>query len=192
MILAAKWPHDGPSCGSLITICAFIVVKHLCNLLSWSILYNSPLFNVKGFSLLINIYFCYTYDVLSICHVLKYQAVLNVPPSHRFQPHNCGTCGNKHPLRKCWIENQVVCSNHGGCHPMDWCKKLDKVIPLNPPHGDYQKQAKDNMRWRAPKSRGETHLRFSQSQVAENWDLEARSRLPTLERGRGSSWEPRD
>jgi hypothetical protein len=24
------------------------------------------------------------------------------------------------------------------------------------------------------------------------WDLEARSRLPTLERGRGSSWEPRD
>jgi hypothetical protein len=46
--------------------------------------------------------------------------------------------------------------------------------------------------WRAPKSRGETHLRVSQSQVAESWDLEARSRLPTLERGRGSSWEPRD
>jgi hypothetical protein len=47
-------------------------------------------------------------------------------------------------------------------------------------------------RWRAPKSRGETHLRVSQSQVAESWDLEARSQLPTLERGRGSSWEPRD
>jgi hypothetical protein len=46
--------------------------------------------------------------------------------------------------------------------------------------------------WRAPKSRGETHLRVSQSQVAKSWDLEARSRLPTLERGRGSSWEPRD
>jgi hypothetical protein len=35
-------------------------------------------------------------------------------------------------------------------------------------------------------------LRVSQSQVAESWDLEARSRLPTLERGRGSSWERRD
>jgi hypothetical protein len=46
--------------------------------------------------------------------------------------------------------------------------------------------------WRAPKSRGETHLRVSQSQVAESWDLVARSWLPTLERGRGSSWEPRD
>jgi hypothetical protein len=46
--------------------------------------------------------------------------------------------------------------------------------------------------WRAPKSRGETHLRVSQSQVAEIWNLEARSRFPTLERGRGSSWEPRD
>jgi hypothetical protein len=46
--------------------------------------------------------------------------------------------------------------------------------------------------WRAPKSRGETHLRVSQNQVAESWDLVARSRLPTLERGRGSSWEPKD
>jgi hypothetical protein len=46
--------------------------------------------------------------------------------------------------------------------------------------------------WLAPKSRGETHLRVSQSQVTESWDLEARYRLPTLERGRGSSWEPRD
>jgi hypothetical protein len=46
--------------------------------------------------------------------------------------------------------------------------------------------------WRAPKSRGETHLRVSQSQVAESWDSEARSWLPTLERGGGSSWEPRD
>jgi hypothetical protein len=46
--------------------------------------------------------------------------------------------------------------------------------------------------WRAPKSRGETHLRVPQSQVAESWDLEARSRLPTLERGKGSSWEPMD
>jgi hypothetical protein len=28
-------------------------------------------------------------------------------------------------------------------------------------------------KWRAPKSRGETHLRVSQSQVAESWDLVA-------------------
>jgi hypothetical protein len=46
--------------------------------------------------------------------------------------------------------------------------------------------------WRAPKSQGETPFRIPQSQVAESWDLEARSRLSTLERGRGSSWEPRD
>jgi hypothetical protein len=46
--------------------------------------------------------------------------------------------------------------------------------------------------WRAPNSRGKTHLRVSQSQVTESWDSEARSRLPTLERGRGSSWEPMD
>jgi hypothetical protein len=46
--------------------------------------------------------------------------------------------------------------------------------------------------WRAPKSRGETHLKVPQSQVTKSWNLEARSWLPTLERGRGSSWEPRD
>ncbi len=46
--------------------------------------------------------------------------------------------------------------------------------------------------WRAPKSRGETHLRVSQNQVAENWDLEARSRLTTLEGVEGSCWESRD
>jgi hypothetical protein len=54
------------------------------------------------------------------------------------------------------------------------------------------KDGSSSMRWHAPKSRGETHLRVSQSQVAESWDSEARSRLPTLERGRGLSWEPRD
>jgi hypothetical protein len=46
--------------------------------------------------------------------------------------------------------------------------------------------------WRAPKSWGETHLRVPQNQVAKSWDLGARSRLPTLKKGRGSSWEPRD
>ncbi len=40
----------------------------------------------------------------------------------------------------------MVCSNCGGYHPTNRCKKPDKVIPLNPPPGDYQKQARDNMR----------------------------------------------
>jgi hypothetical protein len=44
--------------------------------------------------------------------------------------------------------------------------------------------------WRTPKSRGETHLRVSQSQVAKSWDLEAHSWLPTLERGRGRVGSP--
>jgi hypothetical protein len=52
------------------------------------------------------------------------------PLKHRFQPHNCGTCENKHPWRKRWIENQVVCSNCGGYHPTNWCNKPDKVNPL--------------------------------------------------------------
>jgi hypothetical protein len=47
-----------------------------------------------------------------------------------------------------------------------------------------------HLEWRVPKSRGETHLRVSQSQVAESWDLEPHSRLPTLERGRGSNLTP--
>jgi hypothetical protein len=33
------------------------------------------------------------------------QAASNPTPGHQFQPHNCGICGNKHPLGKCWIEN---------------------------------------------------------------------------------------
>ncbi len=64
------------------------------------------------------------------------------------------------------------------------------VLQLNTQDGVILKQEMEQ--WRAPKSRGETHLRVSQSQVAESWDSEARSRLPTLDRGRGSSWEPRD
>jgi hypothetical protein len=59
-------------------------------------------------------------------------------------------------------------------------------------HEIVEKDKGKEFAWRAPKSRGETHLRVSQSQVAESWDLVARSWLPTLERGKGSSWEPRD
>jgi hypothetical protein len=39
---------------------------------------------------------------------------------------------------------------------------------------------------------GWTHLRVHQCEIAESWDRRVRSRLPTLKRGRGSSWEPRD
>jgi hypothetical protein len=59
-------------------------------------------------------------------------------------------------------------------------------------HIEWKENTNKEGYWRAPKSRGGTHLRVPQSQVAESWDLEARSRPPILERGRGSSWEPRD
>ncbi len=39
---------------------------------------------------------------------------------------------------------------------------------------------------------GWTHLRVHQMSSCGSWDRRARSRLPTLERGTGSSWEPRD
>jgi hypothetical protein len=39
---------------------------------------------------------------------------------------------------------------------------------------------------------GWTHLRVHQMSSCGGWDRRARSRLPTLERGRGLSWEPRD
>ncbi len=39
---------------------------------------------------------------------------------------------------------------------------------------------------------GWTHLRVHQMSSCGSWDRRARSRLPTLERGRGLSWKPRD
>jgi hypothetical protein len=74
------------------------------------------------------------------------------------------------------------------CHVIPWWSEMTAWVWANWTiflHLDVEN-------WRAPKSRGETHLRVSQSQVAESWDSEARSRLPILERGRGSSWEPWD
>ncbi len=68
---------------------------------------------------------------------------------------------------------------------------VDLLSSRSPPQSASQYPS-TSLDWRAPKSRGETHLRVSQSQVAESWDLEAHSRLPTLKRGRGSSWEPKD
>jgi hypothetical protein len=39
---------------------------------------------------------------------------------------------------------------------------------------------------------GVNPLEGSPNVVCGSWDRRARSRLPTLKRGRGSSWEPRD
>ena len=55
-------------------------------------------------------------------------------------------CGKRHAPGNCWVENRVVCSNCGGNHPSDVCRRPDKVIPLNPPPGNYYQQAQDNMR----------------------------------------------
>jgi hypothetical protein len=79
----------------------------------------------------------------------------------------------------------------GNCHnpSLGLATKARGVVRLQ---AKREAQESSHMLWRAPKSRGETHLKVPQSQVAESWDLEARSRLPTLERGRRSSWEPRD
>ena len=55
-------------------------------------------------------------------------------------------CGKRHPPTECWIENKVVCGNCGGTHPTQYCRKPDKVIPLNVPPANYARQAQDNMR----------------------------------------------
>ncbi len=51
---------------------------------------------------------------------------------------------------------------------------------------------KDNNTIDALLSPGVNPLEVHQCEVAESWVLGARSQLPTLEKGRGSSWEPRD
>ncbi len=71
VILVAKWPLNGPSCNSLITIYVSIVVKHLLSLLSWPILYNSPFFNVNGCAVLTNLCFYYINNVPSIYPIFK-------------------------------------------------------------------------------------------------------------------------
>jgi hypothetical protein len=80
---------------------------------------------------------CIANNQITLLNFAKYrpphqvrQAALNPPLGHWFQPHNCGTCGNKHPPGKIWIENQVVCSNCGRYHPTNRCNKPDKVNPL--------------------------------------------------------------
>jgi len=58
------------------------------------------------------------------------------------------------------------------------------------PHVRTERKYKDV--WRAPKTRGWNPKWGSHKVKLRNWNLVARSPLPTLERGRGSSWEPRD
>jgi hypothetical protein len=56
-------------------------------------------------------------------------------------------CGRWHPVGQCWSENQPYrCSNCGGNHPSDHCRQPDKVIPLSGPGGNFEQQARDNMR----------------------------------------------
>ena len=53
--------------------------------------------------------------------------------------------GRRHPIRTCWIKNNIICDKCGGQHPMDRCSKLDKVITLTPPPRDYHQQAHANL-----------------------------------------------
>ena len=62
----------------------------------------------------------------------------------RFDVH--AFCGKRHPPGQCWVESQVRCGNCGGNHPTDMCRKRDRVIPMQPPKGDYVQQAVDNQR----------------------------------------------
>jgi hypothetical protein len=71
IISIAKCLHNGPSYNSFITIYAFVIVKHHRSLLSWLNMYNSPLFNVKGFIHLTNHYFCCIDNVPLIYLVFK-------------------------------------------------------------------------------------------------------------------------
>jgi hypothetical protein len=98
-------------------------------------------------------------------------------------------CNNVLHLLSCWLHLMWVmqaCRSFANPNLPQTCSKYGVQLVYDHPLRNL------GVKWRAPKSRSETHLRVPQSQVAESWDLEARSRLPTLERGRGSSWEPWD
>jgi len=51
----------------------------------------------------------------------------------------CTTCSNRHPLGRCWIQNNIICERCGEHHLTSRCRFPDKVIPLEAPCGDYQK-----------------------------------------------------
>ena len=54
-------------------------------------------------------------------------------------------CGRRHPIGTCWMENNIICSKCGRQHPTDRCSKLDKVITLASPPGDYHQQVHANL-----------------------------------------------
>jgi hypothetical protein len=74
------------------------------------------------------------------------QARPTAPAAPRPQQPDCPTCGNKHALGDCWIENNVQCGNCGGTHPTDKCRRPDRVDPMVPLAGNFRQQAQDNMR----------------------------------------------
>jgi hypothetical protein len=74
------------------------------------------------------------------------QARPMAPTAPRPQQLDCPTCGKKHALGDCWIENNVQCGNCSGTHPTDRCRRLDRVDPMVPFVGNFRQQAQDNMR----------------------------------------------
>ena len=40
----------------------------------------------------------------------------------------------------------MICSNCSSQHSTDRCQRLDKIMELQPPHGDYPQQAWENQR----------------------------------------------
>jgi hypothetical protein len=55
------------------------------------------------------------------------------------------TCGGRRVPGTCWVELGIKCSNYGGTHPTNCCRNPNKVIPLNPPPGNYQQHARNNV-----------------------------------------------
>lgn len=52
----------------------------------------------------------------------------------------------RHLLSQCWIKNQVDCGNCGGNHLTKFCRKLDRIVPLQPLLDNYIQQLFDNCR----------------------------------------------
>jgi hypothetical protein len=87
-----------------------------------------------------------------LCHQQKQQSQPYRPPQVRTNLGNLKPryayhelCRGRYALGQCWVENNVRCSNCGDFHPNDRCRTPDKVIPLQPPLGNYQQQAQDNL-----------------------------------------------
>ncbi|KAG0572835.1 hypothetical protein KC19_VG128500 [Ceratodon purpureus] len=88
-------------------------------------------------------------------HRPQQQQLNSYQPPHRNQQGDrgqgsrwpiCNSCGRRHPLQDCWVENRVICDNCGGNHPTPRCRREDKVIPMPPLKGNFAQQAMDNQR----------------------------------------------